>query len=286
MNLIATLAVFAIVIYLQGFRIEIPVKSNRFRGQRGSYTIKVFYTSSMPIMFESTLTSHVYIISQMLFAASLACSPHAASSPDPITIRGGLPRHTVRRSQSGAASLACSPHATSSPDPITIQGGLPRHTIQRSQSGAASLACLPHAIHVRTCMHNLLAWNVGPLSSCDLMAPSEPASCMHCQPPEPPHHHADDHSGEDYDNNDCRYGSELRAPWLSSLPTTATTRTSNFDASLSLGKQRGPPTMTTTTPTTALVAAMPMIDDAATRSELRCPPTTETSMTTMTWAQG
>src|SRR6202012_1745771 len=37
MNLIATLAVFAVVIYLQGFRIEIPVKSNRFRGQRGSY---------------------------------------------------------------------------------------------------------------------------------------------------------------------------------------------------------------------------------------------------------
>ncbi|KAN0132467.1 SecY subunit domain containing protein [Lactarius tabidus] len=35
-NLIDTLAVFAVVIYLQGFRIEIPVKSNRFRGQRGS----------------------------------------------------------------------------------------------------------------------------------------------------------------------------------------------------------------------------------------------------------
>jgi protein transport protein SEC61 subunit alpha len=86
MNLIATLAVFAVVIYLQGFHIEIPVKSNRFRGQRGSYPVKVFYTLSMPIMLESMLTSHVYIISQMLFAASLACSPHAASSPDPITI--------------------------------------------------------------------------------------------------------------------------------------------------------------------------------------------------------
>lgn len=66
MNLIATVVVFAVVIYLQGFRIEIPVKSNRFRGQRGSYPIKLFYTSNMPIMLQSALTSNVFIISQML----------------------------------------------------------------------------------------------------------------------------------------------------------------------------------------------------------------------------
>lgn len=67
MNLVATVAVFAVVIYLQGFRIEIPIKSNRFRGQRGSYPVKLFYTSNMPIMLESALTSNVFIISQMLF---------------------------------------------------------------------------------------------------------------------------------------------------------------------------------------------------------------------------
>jgi hypothetical protein len=38
MNLVATLTVF-VVIYLQGFRIEIPVKKNRFRRQRGSYPV-------------------------------------------------------------------------------------------------------------------------------------------------------------------------------------------------------------------------------------------------------
>lgn len=67
MNLVATAAVFAAIIYLQGFRIEIPIKSNRFRGQRGSYPVKLFYTSNMPIMLESALTSNVFIISQMLF---------------------------------------------------------------------------------------------------------------------------------------------------------------------------------------------------------------------------
>lgn len=44
MNLIATVAVFALVIYLQGFRIEIPVKSTRMKGQRGTYPVKLFYT--------------------------------------------------------------------------------------------------------------------------------------------------------------------------------------------------------------------------------------------------
>jgi protein transport protein SEC61 subunit alpha len=68
MNLLATVVVFAAVIYLQGFRIEIPVKSNRNRGMRGSYPIKLFYTSNMPIMLESALTSNVFLVSQMLFS--------------------------------------------------------------------------------------------------------------------------------------------------------------------------------------------------------------------------
>ncbi len=66
MNLVATLFIFLLVIYLQGFRIEIPVRSNKFRGQRGTYPVKLFYTSNMPIMLESALTSNVFIISQML----------------------------------------------------------------------------------------------------------------------------------------------------------------------------------------------------------------------------
>ncbi|KAH6884675.1 protein transporter [Coprinopsis sp. MPI-PUGE-AT-0042] len=66
MNLFSTAVIFAVVIYLQGFRIEIPVKSNRFRGQRGTYPVKLFYTSNMPIMLQSALTSNVFIVSQML----------------------------------------------------------------------------------------------------------------------------------------------------------------------------------------------------------------------------
>lgn len=79
MNLIATLAIFIAVVYLQGtkptkrrskiiaFRVEIPVKSVKFRGQRGTYPIKLFYTSNMPLMLQSALTSNIFLVSQMIF---------------------------------------------------------------------------------------------------------------------------------------------------------------------------------------------------------------------------
>jgi len=67
MNLISTIIVFSVVIYLQGFRVEIPVKSSRQRGMRGSYPVRLFYTSNMPIMLQSALSSNVFLLSQMLY---------------------------------------------------------------------------------------------------------------------------------------------------------------------------------------------------------------------------
>jgi len=66
-NLMATVIIFAVVIYLQGFRVELPIKSNKFRGHRAVYPVKLFYTSNMPIMLQSALVSNVFMISQMLY---------------------------------------------------------------------------------------------------------------------------------------------------------------------------------------------------------------------------
>lgn len=68
LNLMATVLVFAIVIYFQGFRVDLPIKSNRYRGQYSSYPIKLFYTSNIPIILQSALVSNLYVISQMLSA--------------------------------------------------------------------------------------------------------------------------------------------------------------------------------------------------------------------------
>jgi protein transport protein SEC61 subunit alpha len=66
-NLLATVLVFIIVIYFQGFRVELPVKYQKYRGQQGSYPIKLFYTSNIPIILQTALVSNLYFMSQMLF---------------------------------------------------------------------------------------------------------------------------------------------------------------------------------------------------------------------------
>uniref|UniRef100_H2ZAA0 Translocon Sec61/SecY plug domain-containing protein n=1 Tax=Ciona savignyi TaxID=51511 RepID=H2ZAA0_CIOSA len=66
MNLMATVFVFGVVIYFQGFRVDLPIKSARYRGQQSSYPIKLFYTSNIPIILQSALVSNLYVISQML----------------------------------------------------------------------------------------------------------------------------------------------------------------------------------------------------------------------------
>jgi len=66
MNLMATVAVFLIVIYFQGFRVDLPIKSARYRGQYSSYPIKLFYTSNIPIILQSALVSNIYFLSHIL----------------------------------------------------------------------------------------------------------------------------------------------------------------------------------------------------------------------------
>ncbi|CAG9463811.1 unnamed protein product [Pedinophyceae sp. YPF-701] len=66
-NLLATVVVFLMVIYFQGFRVDLPVKSKRSSHFRTVYPIKLFYTSNMPIILQSALVSNLYFISQLLF---------------------------------------------------------------------------------------------------------------------------------------------------------------------------------------------------------------------------
>ncbi|XP_062521026.1 protein transport protein Sec61 subunit alpha [Corticium candelabrum] len=68
MSLFATVLVFSVVIYFQGFRVDLPIKSSRYRGQTSTYPIKLFYTSNIPIILQSALVSNLYVISQMLSA--------------------------------------------------------------------------------------------------------------------------------------------------------------------------------------------------------------------------
>jgi protein transport protein SEC61 subunit alpha len=66
-NLASTVFVFVVVIYFQGWRVDLPVKYQKYRGQQGTYPIKLFYTSNMPIILQTALVSNLYFVSQLLY---------------------------------------------------------------------------------------------------------------------------------------------------------------------------------------------------------------------------
>merc|ERR1711871_1540842 len=70
-NLLATVLVFIIVIYFQGWRVDLPVKYQKYRGQQGSYPIKLFYTSNMPIILQTALVSNPYFLAFILTSCAL-----------------------------------------------------------------------------------------------------------------------------------------------------------------------------------------------------------------------
>jgi len=64
----ATIAVFLLVIYLNGIRIELPMSYAGYKGFRSKYPIKLLYVSNLPVIFASALFANVYFFSQLLWS--------------------------------------------------------------------------------------------------------------------------------------------------------------------------------------------------------------------------
>ncbi|MHA1354079.1 MAG: preprotein translocase subunit SecY [Candidatus Heimdallarchaeota archaeon] len=62
---LATIVVFAIVIYVESMRIEIPISHAKYKIP-ARYPIKFLYTSNIPVILASALFANVYFISQIL----------------------------------------------------------------------------------------------------------------------------------------------------------------------------------------------------------------------------
>ena len=67
MNLLATVLVFLVVIYFQGFKVDLSIRSQKMRGYQNTYPIKLFYTSNIPIILQTALVSNLYFFSQLLY---------------------------------------------------------------------------------------------------------------------------------------------------------------------------------------------------------------------------
>ncbi len=64
---LTTLSVFLIIIYLNGFRIQLPVSYAKYRGFRGKYPIKLMYVSNIPVIFAAALFGNAFFISQIIW---------------------------------------------------------------------------------------------------------------------------------------------------------------------------------------------------------------------------
>ena len=68
LGFLTTVAVFIIVIYVEGVRVEMPISYAGYRGYRGRYPIKLLYVSNLPVIFASALFANIYFISQLVWS--------------------------------------------------------------------------------------------------------------------------------------------------------------------------------------------------------------------------
>jgi protein transport protein SEC61 subunit alpha len=66
-GIVTTAAVFVFVIYIESFRVNIPLQYARYRGFRGQYPIKLLYVSNIPVIFTQALYANVLFLTQILW---------------------------------------------------------------------------------------------------------------------------------------------------------------------------------------------------------------------------
>jgi preprotein translocase subunit SecY/protein transport protein SEC61 subunit alpha len=69
-GLLATIAAFLVIIYMEGVRVELPTSYAGYKGYRSRYPIKLLYVSNLPVIFASALFANVYFFSQLFWSMS------------------------------------------------------------------------------------------------------------------------------------------------------------------------------------------------------------------------
>lgn len=67
MNILCTGMMIAFIIYLEGWKIDIPITHKYIKNADGKYPIKLFYTSGTPVMLYTALVSNLYFFSKSAY---------------------------------------------------------------------------------------------------------------------------------------------------------------------------------------------------------------------------
>jgi preprotein translocase SecY subunit len=63
-----TLVVFAVVVYMEGMRVEIPISHSSYRGYRSRMPIKLLYVSNIPVILAYAMFANVQLIGQFIWS--------------------------------------------------------------------------------------------------------------------------------------------------------------------------------------------------------------------------
>jgi len=66
LGLITTVFIFAVVVYAESVRVEIPLSHSRVRGARGRFPVKLIYASVLPMILVRALQANIQFIGQIL----------------------------------------------------------------------------------------------------------------------------------------------------------------------------------------------------------------------------
>ncbi|MCS7142271.1 MAG: preprotein translocase subunit SecY [Aigarchaeota archaeon] len=68
LGLISTFTLLALLVYIEGVRVNIPIAYAKVSGYRSTYPIKLLYVSNVPIIFASTVFQNIYYFSSIIWA--------------------------------------------------------------------------------------------------------------------------------------------------------------------------------------------------------------------------
>jgi preprotein translocase subunit SecY len=66
-GLILTIVVVLVIVYIEGLRIEVPIRSTKYSGFAGVYPLKLLYVSNLPIILVSALLANLGFLSQFIW---------------------------------------------------------------------------------------------------------------------------------------------------------------------------------------------------------------------------
>ncbi|MFP4188732.1 MAG: preprotein translocase subunit SecY, partial [Halobacteriales archaeon] len=65
---LTTVIIFAIVVYAESVRVEVPLSHSRVKGARGRYPVKLIYASVLPLIFVRAIQANLQMFGQMIYS--------------------------------------------------------------------------------------------------------------------------------------------------------------------------------------------------------------------------